>query len=219
MYSLTSDVYVLPDIRCVCVSITPDLHMCPSHIFLQGTNGGGFPLRMELVETLCIADRLGILKTIDYICRRKHKSSKGAKGDPSLPQRVVGPQGSSVDLDDNLEDVGDPGMISEEEAEGRGHMTPPPAKVTPSHGAVDSNIAAQMAAAKIELGSTPARQGAGVLDVVSDDIASSPHSKYIGVVKRLPSPASAASPGQPLGRVPLGKVVLALYGMGAGHVV
>ena len=172
---------------------------------------------MELVETLCIADRLGVLKMVDHICHTHHRrqqqaqggSTQGAGGSPLQPAEVVGPMGSSVDLEGK----------EEEEEEERGGPGTPCARVTPGDDAVDGSISDQMAATRIEAGATPAKQGDWSGREVPESAAVSPYSKYIGTVKRLPSPAPATISG---GRFPLGKhstVIRTLYGMGAGHVV
>lgn len=185
----------------------------------DGTYGGDFPLRMELVETLCIADALGVLKRIDLICHdhhRKHSLAQSSTGSSLLQSQLfVSPQGSSVDLDDdNVEDVGDPDIISEEEKEG---VDTAPA---PGYDKSDSTVVDQMARMAIEP-STPTKQGSHNPSLASEDATGSPFSKYIGVVKRLPSPSCASNTKQ-TGRSTDGKqnaVIVTSYGMGAGHVV
>ena len=197
----------------------------------DGTYGGDFPLRMELVETMCIAEGLGVLNRVDSICHdhhhhhhsRKHRSAESPSEGPSRTPPVVGPRGSSVDLADNsAEDAGDPGMISEEEKE-EGVGTPC-AKITPGHQEAVDGIVDQMAGTRIDVvgGATPTKQGCACPDVVVviEDVTSSPYSKFTGVVKRLlPSPeaCTAAKARHHQGRQ--NAVITESYGMGAGHVV
>ena len=123
-------------------------------------------------------------------------------------------------VDDSVEGAGDPGVISEEEREEKEGAGTPRAKVIPSHEEAVSSVADHIARTKIDVtdGATPVKQGGGARpDVVSEDATSSPYSKYIGVVKRLPSPAGAANARHHLGK--RSTVITDSFGMGAGHVV